>query len=98
MARHRIAASTWHERVAHWRSTGLLAVACCCDHEIGVEHLKCWVRRADRAVSSPQLLLMRISAPSTAAALELRGPPVWSMHMDACVDTAWLARLLRELR
>jgi putative exporter of polyketide antibiotics len=44
------------------------------------------------------LLPVRISAPGTASTLELRSPSGWSMRIDAGVDAAWLARLLRELR
>lgn len=98
MTRHRIPASTWHERVAHWRGTGLSAEAYCRDHDIGVERLRYWARRVERAASSTQLLPVRISAPIPAATLELRSPSGWSMRMDAGVDAAWLARLLLELR
>lgn len=98
MTRHRIPASTWHERVAHWRSTGLSAESYGREHDIGVERLKYWARRVERAASSPQLLPVRISAPSTTASLELRSPSGWSMRMDGGVDAAWLARLLQELR
>lgn len=98
MTRHRIPASTWHERVAHWRSTGLSAEAYCRDHDIGLERLKYWARRVERVADSPQMLPVRISPPKTAATLELRSPSGWSMRMDAGVDAAWLAKLLRELR
>ena len=97
MTRHRIPASTWHERVAHWRSTGLSAETYCRDHDIGVERLKYWARRVERAASSPQLLPVRISAPGTASALELRSSSGWSLRMDTGVDAVWLAGLLREL-
>lgn len=98
MTRHRIPASTWHERVAHWRSTGLSAEVYCRDHDIGVERLKYWSRRIERAAGSPQLLPVRISASISAAALELRSPSGWSMRMDAGVDAAWLSKLLQGLR
>jgi hypothetical protein len=98
MTRHRIPASTWHERVAHWRSTGLSAAAYAREHDIGLERLKYWARRVERVAGGAQLLPVRISAPSMAAALELRSPSGWSMRMDAGVDAAWLARLLQELR
>jgi hypothetical protein len=98
MTRRRIPASTWHERVAHWRGTGLSAEAYCRDHDIGVERLKYWARRVERAASSPLMLPVRISPPKTAATLELRSPSGWSMRMDADVDAAWLAKLLQELR
>lgn len=98
MTRHRIPASTWHERVTHWRGTGLSVEAYSREHDIGVERLKYWVRRVERAASSPQLLPVRISAPNTAATLELRSPSGWSMRMDTGVDATWLARLLQELR
>jgi len=98
MTRLQIPASTWHERVAHWRGTGLSAEAYCRDHDIGVERLKYWARRVERAAGSPQLLPMRIGVPSCAPALELRSPSGWSMRMDTGVDAAWLARLLQELR
>jgi hypothetical protein len=98
MTRHRIPASTWHERVAHWRSTGLSAEAYAREHDIGVDRLKYWARRVERVASSVQLLPVRISAPGTTAALELRSPSGWSMRMGAGVDAAWLTRLLQELR
>lgn len=34
MTRQRIHASTWHERVAHWRNTGLSADAYAREHDI----------------------------------------------------------------
>lgn len=98
MTRHRIPASTWHERVAHWRDTGLSAEAYAREHDIALERLKYWARRVERAASGAQLLPVRISAPGMAPALELRSPSGWSMRMDSGVDAAWLARLLRELR
>jgi hypothetical protein len=98
MTRHRVPASTWHERVAHWCSTGLSAEAYAREHDIGVERLKYWARRVERAAGIPQMLPVRISTPKTAATLELRSPSGWSMRMDDGVDAAWLARLLQELR
>lgn len=39
MTRHRIPESTWHERVAHWRSSGLTAEGYAREHDIGLERL-----------------------------------------------------------
>jgi hypothetical protein len=98
MTRLRIPASTWHERVAHWRSTGLSAAAYTREHDIDLERLKYWARRVERAASGATLLPVRTSAPVAAAPLELRSPSGWSMRMDGGVDAVWLARLLQELR
>ena len=98
MTRQRIPASTWHERVAHWRSTGLSAEGYAGKHDIDLERLKYWARRVERTSNGAQLLPVRISAPVASAPLELRSPSGWSMRMDAGVDAAWLARLLQELR
>lgn len=98
MTRQRIPASTWHERVAHWRNTGLSADAYGREHNIDLERLKYWARRVERAASGAQLLPVRIIAPVAPAPLELRSPSGWSMRMDVGVDAAWLARLLQELR
>ncbi|WP_443093619.1 IS66 family insertion sequence element accessory protein TnpA, partial [Massilia timonae] len=48
MTRQRISASTWHEHVAHWRSSGLPVQAYAHEHNIGVERLRYWVRRIER--------------------------------------------------
>jgi hypothetical protein len=40
MNRHRVPASTWHQRVAEWRSSGLSAQAHADEQNIGVERLK----------------------------------------------------------
>jgi len=98
MTRQRIPASTWHERVAHWRSSGLSAQAYAHEHHIGVERLKYWARRIERMADGAQLLPVRISTPATSSPLELRSASGWSLRMDGGVDAVWLARLLRELR
>ena len=98
MTRQRIPASTWHERVAQWRSSGLSAQAYAHEHNIGVERLKYWVRRIERMASGTQLLPVRIGSPGSSTPLELRSASGWSLRMDGGVDAAWLARLLQELR
>lgn len=98
MTRQRISASTWHEHVAHWRSSGLPVQAYAHEHNIGVERLKYWVRRIERMASGTQLLPVRIGSPGSSTPLELRSASGWSLRMDGRVDAAWLARLLQELR
>lgn len=98
MTRQRIPASTWHERVAHWRSSGLSAHAYSQEHNIGLERLKYWARRIERMASGAQLLPVRISSPAASSPLELRSAAGWSLRMDCGVDAVWLARLLQELR
>ena len=98
MTRQRIPASTWHERVAHWRDTGLSADAYAREHDIDLERLKYWARRVERTSNGAQLLPVRISAPAMPAPVELRAPSGWSVRMDGGVDAVWLARLLQELR
>ena len=56
MTRQRIPASTWHERIAHWRSSGMTAQAYAHEHDIGLERLKYWARRVERASSAGPLL------------------------------------------
>jgi len=98
MTRQRISASTWHEHVAHWRSSGLPVQAYAHEHNIGVERLKYWVRRIERMANGTQLLPVRIVSPGSSTPLELRSASGWSLRMDGGVDAAWLARLLQELR
>lgn len=98
MTRQRIPASTWHERVAHWRGSGLSADAYAREHDIGLERLKYWARRVERDAGRPQMLPVRVSAAVAPAPLELRSPSGWSMRMDGGVDAAWLAKLLQGLR
>ena len=98
MTRQRIPASTWHERIAHWRSSGMTAQAYAHEHDIGLERLKYWARRVERASSAGPLLPVRVSAPVAPAPLELRSPSGWSMRMDSGIDAAWLATLLLGLR
>lgn len=98
MTRQRIPASTWHERVAHWRSSGLSAEAYAREHDIGLERLKYWARRVQRGVARPHMLPVRVSTVAAASPLELRGPSGWSLRLDGGVDAAWLATLLQGLR
>jgi len=98
MTRQRISASTWHEHVAHWRSSGLPVQAYAHEHNIGVERLKYWARRIERMASGTQLLPVRIGSPGSSTPLELRSASGWSLRMDGGVDAVWLARLLQELR
>ena len=74
MTRQGIRASTWHERVAHWRSSGLSADAYAREHDIGLERLKYWARRVERGVVRPQMLAVCVSAAAVSGPLELRRP------------------------
>jgi hypothetical protein len=98
MTRQRIPASTWHERVAHWRSSGLSAEAYAHEHDIGLERLKYWARRVERGVVRPRMLPVRVSTVAASSPLELRSPSGWSLRVDGGVDAAWLAQLLQGLQ
>jgi len=98
MTRQRIPASTWHERVAHWRGSGLPADVYAREHDIGLERLKYWARRVERNVARPSMLPVRVGAVAGSNPLELRSPSGWSLRVDSGVDAAWLAKLLQGLR
>jgi len=98
MTRQRIPASIWQEHVAQWRSNGQRADVYASAHGIGVERLKYWSRRAKHASNLPSMMPVRVGAVIPTGPLELRSPSGWTMRMDVSVDTAWLAKLLRELR
>lgn len=97
MTRQRIPAATWLEDVAQWRRSGQPIDACACEHGIGVERLKYRARCAKRASNLPPLMPVRVGASIAIGPLELRSPSGWIMRTNGGVDTAWLAKLLREL-
>ena len=98
MTRQRIPASTWHERVAHWRSSGLPVEDYAREHDISLERLEYWARRVKRGLARPPMLPVRVSVVAGSSPLELRSPSGWSLHVDGGVDAGWLARLLQGLR
>jgi len=54
------------------------------------------VRRAKRASNFPPLMLVRVSAVIPSGPLSCAAHPGGPCVMDASVDSAWLAKLLRE--
>lgn len=99
MASQRIPASTWRERVAQWRSSGMPAREYAEQHGFPLERLTYWARRVERESMLPQLLPVQVHVPSAAAAtIEVRSPSGWTMRVGTGTEPGWLAAVLSGLR
>jgi hypothetical protein len=99
MAGQRIPASTWRERVAQWRSSGMPAQEYAQQEGFSVERLTFWARRVERESQGSQLLPVQVHMPlAMSAMIELRNPSGWTMRVGADTEPAWLAAVLSGLR
>ena len=99
MASQRVPASTWRERIAQWRSSGMPAQEYAQQQGYPLERLTFWTRRIERETHGPQLLPVQVRmAPAMSVGIELRSQSGWSMRVGADIDPSWLAAVLSGLR
>ena len=99
MVSQRIPASTWRERIAQWRCSGMPVREYAEQEGLPLERLTYWARRVERESQSSQLLPVHVQVPSTmSSVLELRSPSGWTMRIGAGTEPNWLAAVLSGLR
>lgn len=98
MASQRVPASTWRERVAQWRSSGLSAQAYAEQSNIPRERLAYWARRLARTDTFQPLIPVKVSGTPAASGIELRNSSGWTLSIGSQVDPSWLASLMMGLR